>query len=829
MDLNLTDIESTYFNDLFCICDSEKLGKITYLKSLELFRSTNISNDDLLEIFGISGISNSCLYLTRNQFYSCLKLIGAHQAAIPLREEILFTTDSIQVPLPKFSWNLDLEPPPQIVNATSGLTKSTLKSLNTSNSSSHPSSSNGTLRSPDLIQLSNKESHNSENINSDLPSTDSEVEQTETENERGRGSRRRSGGPSAVSAKTNKLSAGRGGSPETWSTGSESPTPTNSVAERPWAVGSQSWQGLLCEEQRQLLGTEEESSDKHSSSDEEDEDIDLEALYQITPEQKDYYVKQFRAVQPDVNGLLSGVVAKVFFEKSRIPVEELRHIWQLCDVTRDGALDLAEFTSAMHLVVLRRNNIPIPSTLPTCLQPSLLHKHLGLPHNEAAEADLLNLEITAIDGASSGDGLTSASDKGNKEWTKFTESPTSNVSSPGPKPVNVTQSIVSDTHVIHPVPLRVTPVGKLICPEVAEDDAIRTFRKADSLVYESGIMKVHRDDDGDSPKLYHKKHQAAAAPGYNLHQRDSLPTDLRAIQRPQPKKPASKNIGAIPFLPEANQNISSSGVTVIANVTNNSTIILSSKKEAPPLPPPRPHRHTRSSSLDLQKLKGSNTNVSQEREQVGPPPEMPPPRISDKKFKMPSCDTVDPPSRRDVINEIETSFADFTQFPDSNKSGEYVTTIRLDSSNPTAPQPQPRSNLTNTLQSFNRNSAFEVYRKPSRSNRNSQSPQQQSTASVVPVSIQTQQSTESNVSQQEYEKRVTAISDNLRQVRFKASNSEQNSNDVLKHLKEQNVLLMRLCNDLSDELMVVQRKKEEAKTKLDLQHQQPSASGGFKN
>lgn len=265
----------------------------------------------------------------------------------------------------------------------------------------------------------------------------------------------------------------------------------------------------------------------------------------------------------------------------------------MCDVTRDGALDLAEFTSAMHLVVLRRNNIPIPSTLPTCLQPSLLHKHLGLPHKETAEADLLNLEsddnqdaariklkndyqrmitsnydeysgplankvdvtvnnksatlpknhhsqyrldfddqkvklnnnnmnllnnnntttasskniiinknviqnntsnnnnnttstttttsstvqsnrsssnspqqqsVTAIDGASSGDGLTSASDKGNKEWTKFTESPTSNVSSPGPKPVNVTQAIVSDTHVIHPVPLRVTPVGNcFIC------------------------------------------------------------------------------------------------------------------------------------------------------------------------------------------------------------------------------------------------------------------------------------------------------------------------------------------------------------------------------
>lgn len=52
--------------------------------------------------------------------------------------------------------------------------------------------------------------------------------------------------------------------------------------------------------------------------------------------QKEYYIKQFRAIQPDLKGLISGQAAKVFFEKSRIPVEELRHIWQLCDVTKDG-------------------------------------------------------------------------------------------------------------------------------------------------------------------------------------------------------------------------------------------------------------------------------------------------------------------------------------------------------------------------------------------------------------------------------------------------------------------------------------------------------------
>lgn len=168
------------------------------------------------------------------------------------------------------------------------------------------------LRSPDLIELLAKESHHlsaDRNVNSDLPSTDSEVEQTD--NEREPSSRRRSG--AGITSGNKHSKSKRSGSPETWSTASESPTPTNSthnsVAERPWAVNSQSWQGLLCEEQRQLLGTEEESSDKHSS-DEDEDDLDLDALYQITPEQKEYYLKQFRTVQPDVKGLLSGVVAR---------------------------------------------------------------------------------------------------------------------------------------------------------------------------------------------------------------------------------------------------------------------------------------------------------------------------------------------------------------------------------------------------------------------------------------------------------------------------------------------------------------------------------------
>jgi len=45
---------------------------------------------------------------------------------------------------------------------------------------------------------------------------------------------------------------------------------------------------------------------------------------------------------------------------------------QLSDVTKDGALSLAEFKLAMHLVVLRRNNITLPKKLPSSLVPPIL-------------------------------------------------------------------------------------------------------------------------------------------------------------------------------------------------------------------------------------------------------------------------------------------------------------------------------------------------------------------------------------------------------------------------------------------------------------------------
>ena len=110
----------------------------------------------------------------------------------------------------------------------------------------------------------------------------------------------------------------------------------------------------------------------------------------ITKEQYSYYVTQFKAMQANPRGVIPGTQvnsilwspllspsvfqqAKEFFEKSRLPIQELRQIWQLSDVTKvdtfimepnrlsmmctmfqDGCLSLEEFLTAMHLVVLRR-------------------------------------------------------------------------------------------------------------------------------------------------------------------------------------------------------------------------------------------------------------------------------------------------------------------------------------------------------------------------------------------------------------------------------------------------------------------------------------------
>uniref|UniRef100_A0A182T7X1 Uncharacterized protein n=1 Tax=Anopheles maculatus TaxID=74869 RepID=A0A182T7X1_9DIPT len=448
-----------------------------------------------------------------------------------------------------------------------------------------------------------------------------------------------------------------------------------------------------------------------------------------------------------------------------------------------------------------------------------------------------------------------------KEWTKFMESPTSNVSSPGPKPVNfdlqrTTQAIVSNPHIVHPVPLRVTPVGA-----EAVDNGSLVYGN-DLPVGTGGLMVVQSRDDS-SPKQQQSASQQqpqSQQPHHHSTPRDSLTNsgDLRAIQRPQPKKPPSKGVGAIPPPPQrdsaahpahaGNDSMtisldasgfaaSSTGSTGSTTTTNTAERLPSlAKKQSvdqqqpppPPLPPPRPsvHRHTRSSSLDLNKLK-LTTNASMapisDPLKMPPPPEVPP-RVTP---------TGEAPSGGGLRQAH--GFADFTHFP-SGASGTHrlgsmgdssnITTIHLDAAGNMTHHSTPRGSGTLPKSLINahqpRNSAFEVYRKPHTDGRlaarGSQSPphhQQQ-----PPPPLVTSRSVESSgVVAGDYDKRISALSDSLRQVRFKANDPPPVMPDVLKQLKEQNLLLLRICNDLSEELLHIQQKREDIRIKIELQEQ----------
>ncbi|XP_046636700.1 ralBP1-associated Eps domain-containing protein 2-like isoform X2 [Daphnia pulicaria] len=372
----------------------------------------------------------------------------------------------------------------------------------------------------------------------------------------------------------------------------ESPTPTNSAV----TIDPKNyWQGA--EEHRELLATEGEEEDDDeeqvdqddqrdielvdiNSSDSEvgtsnnpssdsdggnlsysnDDDIDEEELWKINPDQLSYYKVQFKTLQTDPNGLIGGSQAKQFFEKSRLPTAELSHIWQLSDVTKDGALSLSEFCTAMHLVVLRRNKIMLPKQLPPALDPLQMFEASPQPSLSSAVSTVATTindkDPHNTQGKPSSSSLQSAVDGSGtaQHWTKFVDSPTGSVASPGPQPVNfdfkrAQVQVEQDPRILHPVALRLTPESQQLSEIGPSSGAV-------SLPQTSTVNSL----------------------GNNL----------------------TSHVTSIPSA----ASIASSSV---------------GKKEPPPPPPPRPYRgHARSSSLDLNQL-GRNTGLNS-----AAPPAVPP-------------------------------------------------------------------------------------------------------------------------------------------------------------------------------------------------------------
>ena len=94
--------------------------------------------------------------------------------------------------------------------------------------------------------------------------------------------------------------------------------------------------------------------------------------WRLLPEQKKYYIDEFYKLQKDPSGFyVAGPVARDFFMKSKLPNDELIHIWELADLDQDGRLTKIEYCLAFHLTVARRNGYPLPTQIPESLYVGL--------------------------------------------------------------------------------------------------------------------------------------------------------------------------------------------------------------------------------------------------------------------------------------------------------------------------------------------------------------------------------------------------------------------------------------------------------------------------
>ncbi|XP_070816872.1 ralBP1-associated Eps domain-containing protein 2 [Chaetodon trifascialis] len=118
--------------------------------------------------------------------------------------------------------------------------------------------------------------------------------------------------------------------------------------------------------------------------------------WRITEEQLEYYTNQFKTLQPDLGALILGAIAKNFFTKSKLPIPELSHIWELSDVDRDGALTFSEFCTAFHLIVARKNGYPLPESLPPTLRPGFMQQEEDIPDTPESAEPLIVFEDAEV-------------------------------------------------------------------------------------------------------------------------------------------------------------------------------------------------------------------------------------------------------------------------------------------------------------------------------------------------------------------------------------------------------------------------------------------------
>uniref|UniRef100_A0A2R9BXV2 RALBP1 associated Eps domain containing 1 n=1 Tax=Pan paniscus TaxID=9597 RepID=A0A2R9BXV2_PANPA len=369
--LTLSDAEQKYYSDLFSYCDIESTKKVVVNgRVLELFRAAQLPNDVVLQIMELCGATRLG-YFGRSQFYIALKLVAVAQSGFPLRVESINTVKDL--PLPRFvaskneqesrhaaSYSSDSEnqgsysgvipPPPG---------RGQVKKGSVSHDTVQPRTS-ADAQEPASPVVSPQQS----------PPTSPHTWRKHSRHPSGGNSERPLAGPGPFWSPFGEAQSGSSAGDAVWSGHSPPPPQENwvSFADTPPTSTLLTMHPASVQDQttvRTVASATTAIEIRRQSSSYDDP-------WKITDEQRQYYVNQFKTIQPDLNGFIPGSAAKEFFTKSKLPILELSHIWELSDFDKDGALTLDEFCAAFHLVVARKNGYDLPEKLPESLMPKLI-------------------------------------------------------------------------------------------------------------------------------------------------------------------------------------------------------------------------------------------------------------------------------------------------------------------------------------------------------------------------------------------------------------------------------------------------------------------------
>ncbi|RXM30904.1 RalBP1-associated Eps domain-containing protein 1 [Acipenser ruthenus] len=511
--LTLSDVEQKYYSDLFAYCDTDNTKKVASNgRVLELFRAAQLPSELVLQITELCG-AKRLGYFGRSQFYIALKLVAVAQSGLPLRVESLNTVKDL--PLPRLV----------VAKNEQESRHTTMYSSDSENQGTY----SGVIPPPGRIPVK-KVSGSHEMIQPRAPTAELQL------------------------------------------------SPHISLLQ-PLPTPGQSTDGIPVEEIRkgrlQPLGQSGHPSEKHNQESTTVRTVASAATaneirrqsssyddpWKITDEQRQYYINQFKTIQPDLNGFIPGSAAKEFFTKSKLPILELSHIWELSDFDKDGALTLDEFCAAFHLVVARKNGYDLPEKLPESLMPKLIDLDDSAEVvDQTAEVGYSSSPVEAPPSKSPSMPSLNQTwpelNQSNEQWETFSERSSSS------QTLTQFDSNIApadpDTAIVHPVPIRMTP-SKIHMQE----------------------MELKRTASGKE-KTFLKCHRLA----------DTMQEFLK-------------------------------GVTYIGSHSGTSPEGL--KAVAPPPPPPRPHAsHSRSSSLDMNRSFAAVTTGQQQAGVVAYPPAVPP-------------------------------------------------------------------------------------------------------------------------------------------------------------------------------------------------------------